>query len=61
VAEGFPNPYQETHVPSKGEKQIEYANEINMLLQLVGWTFTPNEVEALGKVIGAAWREWNKK
>lgn len=60
MAEGFPNPYEETRPPSKGEKQVQYAEQINMLLSLFGWHFTDPEVEALSKVIGAAWREWNR-
>lgn len=55
------NPYDEDRPKSKGEKQVEYADQINVVLKLLDFHFTPAEVEALSKVIGAAWREYNRE
>jgi hypothetical protein len=54
------NPYDEEREPSKGEKQVEWADQAHTLVRLAGWQFTPTEVEALAKVIGAIIREWKR-
>lgn len=55
--DGLKDPFAEPRQKSKGEADQDDANLGNMLIKLVGWSFTDTEKAALAKVIGAVKRE----